>query len=76
MAVERDLTVAVIFAIEFEVEAAGEPEAILKAAPDIQKLEKFMTDEGYKFKLETARVRRPRSSEKAKEREAARRSGG
>jgi hypothetical protein len=68
---EKDLTVAVYFAIEFEVKASGEPEAVLKAAPDIQALEQFMTDRGYNFKMEMARVRRPRTAVKAQEREAA-----
>lgn len=67
------LTVAIYFSIEFEVEAEGEPEAMLKAAPNVQELEKYLSSKGYEFQLELARVRRPRSAEKALVREAARR---
>lgn len=70
---DRDLTVAVYFSIEIPVYAPGEPEAVLKAAPDIQALEKLLIEKGYDFQLEMARVRRPRVSEQAQEREDAKR---
>lgn len=75
MATTRELTVAVFFSIEFEVEASGEPEAVLAVAPQVQALEKFLNDEGYTFTMETVRVRRPRTAVKAQEREERRRNG-
>lgn len=69
---DREVTVAIYFSVEFEVTAPGEPEAMLKVAPDVQRLEKILTEAGYDFRLEMARSRRPRAAEAAQEREATR----
>jgi hypothetical protein len=76
MAATKELTVVALFSVEFEVGAAGEPEAIYAVAPKVQALEKFLNDEGYTFTMETLRVRRPRTAEKALEREARKRGEG
>jgi hypothetical protein len=75
MAIKRKMTVAAPFWVEFDVEAAGEPQAIYEVAPKIQALEKFLNDGGYTFMLEPLRLRRPRTALKAQQREALRRDG-
>jgi hypothetical protein len=76
VAVPKKLTVAVYFSVEIEAEAAGEPEAILRAGPAIHALEEKLVELGYNVQMEQVRVRRPRTSAKASEREAAKRKNG
>lgn len=76
MAVVRPMTVGVMFVVEFETTASGEPEAILKLGPAIHELEEKLNRMGYNFRLDQVRVRRPQTAKKAQEREATRRRNG
>jgi hypothetical protein len=73
---KRAMTVAVNFWVEFDVEEEGEPEAILKMAPQIHELQEKLAKLGYISQIEKVRVRRPRTAEKAQVRESEKRKNG
>lgn len=76
MAVQKEMTVAVDFTAEFDTIAPGEPEAVMRASQKVLALEEALNKMGYTVEMGRVRVRRPRTAEKAQEREAERRRNG